>query len=245
MNDHDSIALEEPFVTALDQAVAFVRDRFRPAGVIVSGTIIRGAPDPTSDLDVAAVHDAPWRQRVQRHFNAVPAEIFVNSPGRLARTFAEEVASARPVMLHMIATGRIVFDPEGVMRQLQHTAARVLAEGPRPSAESLTLAHYGIVTALEDAEDLRHRDPDRAAAMLVVAVLDAARLYFRLGNAWMPREKELLRALDVAEPDLARLIRQVIAGDVLDARIIAARQAVHRIAGETRFFPWDSAPQPD
>lgn len=240
-----STELAQPYATALEQAVAFIGREFQPTGIIAGGTVLRGAPDPASDLDFAVLHEVPWRQRVQRRFNGVPAEIFVNSPRRLARTFAEEVASGRPVMLHMIATGRIVLDPTGTMSSIQETARKTLAEGPASSEESLTIARYAIATAFEDAEDICHRDPERAAAGLIVTMLDAARLRFRMANMWIPREKLLLSGLDAADPDLSRLIREVISGTTIDARFNTARQVVRTVTGRTGFFPWESRPQPD
>jgi predicted nucleotidyltransferase len=62
--------LEPPFDRALDDALAYVVSRFDPAGIVVSGTIVRGNPDAESDLDIFVVHHALLRQRVQRRFRA-------------------------------------------------------------------------------------------------------------------------------------------------------------------------------
>jgi len=55
----------------------------------------------------------------------------------------------------------------------------------------------------------------------------------------------LLSELGVVHPDLARLIRQVIADGPADARFAAAKQVVMSVTGATGFFSWDSQPQPD
>jgi len=182
MNIPKPSRLDEPYVKALEEAVDFIRHALRPTGIIVCGSVISGTPDPTSDLDFAVIHTNPWRQRLQRRFNGVSAEIFVNSRGRLSRAFADEVASARPIMLHMIATGRIVFDPASTMGELQEMAQGMLDVGPSPAAEPLILARSMIATAFEDAEGIRRRDPERAMAILILIMLDAARLRFRLDN---------------------------------------------------------------
>jgi predicted nucleotidyltransferase len=56
--------LSEPYATAVATAIAFLHERYQPLGIVVSGTIIRGAPHSTSDLDFVVIHDATWRQRV-------------------------------------------------------------------------------------------------------------------------------------------------------------------------------------
>src|SRR5215208_6321758 len=95
--------LPERYDRALREAVAYVRDRFAPAAIIAAGTILRGAPDPASDIDLVVVHHEPWRQRLQRFFGdpGVPVEIFVNPPAAIEHAFASEQARARPVMAHM------------------------------------------------------------------------------------------------------------------------------------------------
>ncbi len=70
-------------------------------GIIVAGTHISGNPDPTSDLDIYVIHAHPQRQRIQKRFKGVPAEIFVNPPAAIRRYFAEEVR--RPSTAHMLA----------------------------------------------------------------------------------------------------------------------------------------------
>src|SRR5690349_862702 len=65
---------------ALRDAVAFVLERFQPVGIVAAGTIVRGAPDPSSDLDLWVIHLQPVRQRLQKFFQGVPAEIFENPP---------------------------------------------------------------------------------------------------------------------------------------------------------------------
>src|SRR5262249_52666417 len=72
--------LPDQYDRALREAVTFVMERFQPVGIIATGTIGRGTPDAASDLDVWVVHLEPVRQRLQKFFNGVPAEIFVNPP---------------------------------------------------------------------------------------------------------------------------------------------------------------------
>lgn len=55
-----------PFDRALVELEAYVRATWKPIGILVAGSIVRGEAGPTSDLDVFVVHEAPWRLREQR-----------------------------------------------------------------------------------------------------------------------------------------------------------------------------------
>ena len=72
--------LPEKYASALRSAVGFIAENLEPIGIIASGTILRGNPDPASDLDIYVIHRAAKRQRIQKFFAGVPAEIFINPP---------------------------------------------------------------------------------------------------------------------------------------------------------------------
>jgi predicted nucleotidyltransferase len=73
-----------------------------------AGTILRGDPDATSDIDLWVVHLEPVRQRLQKFFNTVPVEIFVNPPWTIETYFVQDQANARPISAHMMATGHVI-----------------------------------------------------------------------------------------------------------------------------------------
>jgi predicted nucleotidyltransferase len=58
--------LPDKYDRALREAVSFVLERFKPVGIIAAGTVVRGTPDATSDLDVWVIHMEPFRQRLQK-----------------------------------------------------------------------------------------------------------------------------------------------------------------------------------
>lgn len=86
--------------------MGFIFSRFAPLGIIASGTIIRGTPDPSSDLDICVIHQPMFRQRLQRFFNDVSTEIFVNPVAAIERCFDQERAAQRPCLAHMSRRGR-------------------------------------------------------------------------------------------------------------------------------------------
>src|SRR5687768_5331681 len=92
---------------ALREAVSWVAGRYESLGIFACGSLLRGEGGPTSDLDLYVIHGQPWRQRVQRRFAGVPAEIFVNSPTSARGYLAEEARGGRPLTAHMLATGHV------------------------------------------------------------------------------------------------------------------------------------------
>lgn len=185
--------LAEPCQQALNEAVEYSFSRFEPVGVLVSGTIIRGNPGKNSDLDITVVHQQKWRQRVQKVFNGVPAEIFVNPSSQIESYFGAERGQGRPVTAHMLATGFTIYDPDGVVAELQTRARDMLAAGPAISPAVLTAKRYATATWFEDAIDIAETDPELCIAFLFNAVDEATRYRFWDAGVWQPRHKDLRR----------------------------------------------------
>ena len=86
MTDHDPRlafpSLPARYHDALKAAATYIVNTYHPQGLVACGSIIRGSPGPNSDLDLYVIHDQPWRQRVQRWFEGIPTELFINPPER-------------------------------------------------------------------------------------------------------------------------------------------------------------------
>lgn len=237
-------SLEEPYAGALTAALTHIRSRYAPDGILVSGTIIRGNPHPASDLDIVVTHSHHWRQRTQRVFNTVPAEIFVNPTFALERAMRQDVASGRPVMVHMLATGAILDDAAGALDALQRMARELLAKGPECTPEQVTQQRYAIATCFEDAVDIASIDPELATAFMTEALMSCVRLMFITDGEWLPRQKLLLAEFERRYPDWGQIVRAALRATSIAERIELAEPFVHHAAGATGFFEWESTPQP-
>jgi predicted nucleotidyltransferase len=239
MNDLRWPPLAPPFDRALRAAVAFVVERFAPVGVVATGTIVRGNPSPSSDVDLYVVHRDPRRQRLQRRFDGVPFEIFVNPPERVLAYFAEERAEARPVTAHMLATGFVVLATDPVVDQLRARAATELADPPPADERELRDRRYMIATQIDDGEDVADADPATAALFFNQAVEGALRLRFRRAGLWLPRQKELLAALAGLDRPLTAAADAFLRAPDPAERRGQARRVVELAGAERGFFEWE------
>jgi hypothetical protein len=233
-------SLGEPYATALREAVRYILARWEPVGIVAAGTIIRGSPGPSSDLDLHVLHRRPERQRVQRFFNGVPAEIFVNPPERVERYLAGERGGGRQVTAHMLATGTVVYAADPALERLRELAAAALASDPEPSAAKLTTLRYTAATWLEDAEDVADEDPELGFALLCRAVEGAIEYRFWAARRWQPRYKDTLRALEALDGGLASDVRAFYRTADPTERRTLAHGIVARSVGATGFFEWES-----
>ena len=233
-------AVTEPYATALREAVAFGLARYPLAGIVASGSILRGQAGPSSDWDLHLIHREPQRQRVQQRFNGVPAEIFVNPPAALRGYFRDEHALLRPLTAHMLATGHIVAANDPVVSELVAEAAAWLAEPIIVSEDQLVQKRYFAVDQLDNARDLRVADPANSRLLLNQAVSMMLEYPFWASGRFLPRHKQFLAGLADLDPTCAELARGFFLASELDEAFdLAERIAAHAV-GVTEFFAWSS-----
>ena len=233
------------YAAALREAVAFALDEVDALGVVATGTIVRGTPHVSSDLDLYVLHHAPVRRRVQRYFgDGVPAEIFINPPDAVRRYFVEEHADGRPITAHMLATGHVVLARGAALAELRREAAGWLERPSYASATALVRARYEAATRLEDALDVAGLAPAAATMLLTRAVAAMLEIWCRTQTGAIPRGKDLLARVADLDPALGALARGVFSDAPFSERLSAAIHVADATIGARGFFEWDSGPEP-
>jgi hypothetical protein len=233
--------LREPYATALREAAQFVFSRVAPAGIIAAGSILRGKPDASSDIDLYVIHQGNWRQRVQKWFNGVPCEIFINPPAMIERYFDEEQNDATPMTAHMFATGFVVLNEDPIIDVLILRAKNLLAQPPRTNNLQLMMARYTAATQFEDAMDVAGRDIATANMILCKSVSSAVNYFFLVRNRMIPRQKDSLAELAALDPKTGAAAQQFFSSGQWEERVACAGVVMDRIIGARGFFEWESA----
>lgn len=237
-------SLQAPYHVGLRQAVEFILENFDPVGIIAAGTIIGRNPAPSSDFDLYVIHHGDFRQRLQRRFNGIPAEIFVNTIATAGDYLSSEIKRGRPSTAHMLATGFVVLERDPYLKVLRALARDVLDGNPNPTGDQLLWMRYGLATQVEDGLDMRDSDPATAMMILSRAVHDMLQYAFWQANQWLPRDKDLLDATAALNPQLDQWARAFY--DITDAsEKINFALKIADVTIETHgFFEWDSDVEP-
>ena len=238
MSHIDFPTLPTPYAEALRDAVDFILARYEVWGMLAAGTIITGTPDANSDLDMFVIHGKPQRQRVQKRFQGVPTEIFVNPPATIRRYFAEEVT--RPSTAHMLANGVVLIDRHPVVEELIAEAHSWLVTPPNLSKTQLTMRRYSAADAFENAQDIASRDPANCSLILHQAVQGMIDYTFLMANRPLPRAKRALAALAELDPTLGDLARRYYDAETHSTRLAIANQIAARTIQATGFFEWET-----
>jgi hypothetical protein len=232
----------QPYDEALKNAVSYLLDRFDVLGVTACGTIVRGTPDVSSDLDIYVINSKPFRQRVQRFFNGVPAEFFINPLHQIRKYFSQERADSRPMTAHMIATGFVMYDPEGLFGKLQAEAHSILSQTPEP-LPNVTQKRYDIALLYEDAMDVIERDHHTARLSLNNTLWALIDFYFVAKPAYLPRTKDILLELNRCDAYLHRMVLSALNASNVHDMADSVGLLLDRLIHARGFFEWESEPE--
>jgi hypothetical protein len=228
---------------ALQQALAWITTYFEPLGVVASGSIVRGNPHATSDLDLHVVHEKAFRQRVQKRFNGVPCEIFVNNPAQVRAYFASELRQNRPVTAHLLATGQVVHghDNPHLLALVEEASYYATLANPL-TQEQATFRKYGLATLLEDAADTLATDEATSLYLLDQVVAQLVEFVFAAHQRPLPRIKERLQVLGEVDATVGRDVRQYYQPVGAAQKYAVAKALVLHVAEAAAFFEWSSVP---
>ena len=232
--------LDQPYDQALREAVAYILERFNVHGIIVSGSIIAGNPGPNSDLDICVVNAESKRQRIQKFFNGVPAEIFANPPKSIRDYFESERKRGRPSTAHMFATGFVILKSDSVVDELRTEAVEWRQKQPEQSELALTMERYFNADEFENSVDLIESDPATASLLMHHAIYFMVHHRFLAANQNIPRHKELLSGLKALDPAAGKYVELFYTEADLAQKFILGKHAAQLLNGATSFFEWES-----
>jgi hypothetical protein len=236
--------LGERHTQALKEAVAFVFSETTPQAIVATGTIVRGRSSPSSDLDVYVVNEGDYRRRVQRFFNGVPTEIFINPPHTIRDYYREENLDGEPITAHMLATGTVVWSSGPIIDTLRAEAREWLDRRSELSDAELIAARYHAVTRFEDAMDVARSDEATATMMMSMAVIAMLELVCRMKAGRIPRRKDLLGMVEAIDDKLGTAARDFFTATDFAERQGSAERIADRTIGARGFFEWDSGEWP-
>ena len=228
---------------ALDQALAWIITHFETLSIVASGSIVRGNPHATSDFDLYVIHEKTFRQRVQKRFNGVPCEIFVNNPAHVRDYFVSELRQNRPVTAHLLATGQLVHGHANPQILALVEEARHYASLANPLTEEQALFRtYGLATLVEDAADTLVTDEATTLYMLSQVIAQLVEFVFAARQRPLPRIKDRLAMLCELDATVGRGVQQYYQPASAAQKYELAKELVLHVTGHVEFFEWNSTP---
>jgi hypothetical protein len=189
-------------------------------GVLLTGSRVHGTPGLTSDLDVHVLIEGVRRRRKNIVLEGMEIEMFINPTFQVARYFDEG-----PATMHMYAAGRIIYDPQGRMAEIQALARERWQAGPPPlKPQGIWRHRYLPADLLRDLEDIGASDPATSALLIGRVIELLLESHNVLSGHWLEKPKRRLSELERWDPTAAALARTALECGPLAERVEALQQ---------------------
>lgn len=235
--------LSKQYSDALKEGVEWIMDKFDPVGVIAAGTIIRGNPDKSSDFDIFVIHNAGFRQRIQKIFKTIPFEIFVNPPCSIIKNLQDEYKSQRQCTAHMLSTGHVLINKEPIVNELIVSASKYLETKPVFDINQATMLRYKAAVLLEDALDIKDKDIAMTNLFISDAVQALLGWFYYQERVFIPRQKELIVLTEKINPEIGDCARKIMESEHVDDKITNLIKLADLTIKTYGFFEWESKPE--
>ena len=121
-----------PVLTAnqVEDILEEIKEDQRIQGILLTGSYVYGQPNDKSDLDVRCVTNdgSNWTEWKRMRFGVV-IETFFNPPDRVREFMRSGWEEGDSSCIHFWANGKIIFDPNGIMKELQEEARQLWKKG--------------------------------------------------------------------------------------------------------------------
>jgi hypothetical protein len=197
-------------------------------GVLAGGSRIYGKPGRTSDLDVHVLIASSRHCRRTMIMDGIEVEQFIHPPAQVRKNFIDDVA-IRP----LFAQGKSLYDPHGVIAELQAEAKVLWAQGPDPIVPKEIWRHRFVPSArLRDLEDIPETDEATLALVIVEVCNQLLETHYQLHQCWKPKAKRVLNNLVQWDAHAEQLARTA-----LSLRPLAERRAARITLAEHVLAP--------
>ena len=164
---------------------------------------MRGEATALSDLDIMVLHPSVAQASRQGFVvQGVPVETFVQDDETLRWFLRADCQRGRPVLLNIVAEGRIIGPRPDAAAAWQARAKELLAAGPLPlSEQEVDQLRYEVTEKIDDLRD--HRGHAEIIAVGASVYLSLADLGLRGRGCWSGSGKWSPRLLARADSELA------------------------------------------
>lgn len=186
-------------------ASSLLNEKFSTAKcAFIAGSVTRGEQTETSDIDIVVVYDVndlPKARRSSLIYQDWPIELFIQNTNSLAYFKKQDIACGAPVLINMIAEGKIWPEENEYAQMLQNEARADLMKGPNKlSDDELKLSRYMVTDLLDDMES--SKNTAELYGTLSALYQKLGNFYLRANGHWSGSGKSLTRAIRKAFPEL-------------------------------------------
>ncbi len=132
-------------------------------GALVCGSYVTGNPSKHSDIDLHIIlhKDTKRRERWNEIVDGFLIEYFANPVSSLTKYFESDYKANKKITIHMVATGRILFDKTWELAKAVALAKKYVNKPmPKPGNTMIEVNKYMLRDTLDNLNEIYHKKGD-------------------------------------------------------------------------------------
>lgn len=165
---------------ALEKFIGKWKDKKDVVGALVCGSYITGNPSPHSDIDIHILlsKSTNYRERGNEYIDGILIEYFANPLPQHIKYLESDFKNRRRVNVHMLTTGKVLFDKTGELKELINIANKFKKKKFKASSKIQNeIAKYFIWDSLDNLEEVYESNAKDFEMVYFVSLQDLFNYY--------------------------------------------------------------------
>ncbi len=240
----DQVLSHIPAGITISNIVDSVRRLCNPSGIALHGSRFRGDHDVFSDIDILVTTLDPGITTSYRMLGGCGLDIFAGTIDEFHRLLeAQPLTRAFRVLLNAGIASKSLYDPQGIIRDLQTRAVHIWEQGPRPlSKTEIEETNARLHQGLRSAERLIIRglsDPTNYLPAMIrcdYVIVELIYHHFRINRKWTTDFPKLLKQLHNERSSLGELCDSYASAGTSIEKLRVASQ-IYSLVSRQRYTP--------
>jgi len=176
-------------------------------GILLFGSCVRSPKSKHNDIDFFILINEKWRQRVSKYVDGILVELFFNPYEKYLDYFNNE---DKMFTLQMFIDGKILFDKNGKLKELQKHAKKILSKRLKLSKNEIDMIRYHIADSNLDIQNELTINKYQAVYLMNRTLEILLKYYFKIKKIPEPKYNYIIKKVEKTNKNLYEKIRNFI-----------------------------------
>ena len=193
--------------TVIRKVVNKLKSKKYVEGILLFGSCVRSPDSKHNDIDFFVLINKNWRQRVSKYVDNILVELFFNPYEKYLDYFNKE---DKMFTLQMFIDGKILFDRNGKLKELQKEAKKILPKRLKLNKDIKNMIRYHIADVNLDIKNELEINKYQAIYLMDRTLETLLKYYFRINKIPEPKYNYIIKKIEKDNKNLYKKVKKFI-----------------------------------
>jgi predicted nucleotidyltransferase len=190
--------------TVIKKIVNELKNKKYVEGILLFGSCARSLKSKHNDIDFFVLINENWRQRVSKYIDSILVELFFNPYEKYLDYFNNE---DKMFTVQMFIDGKILFDRNGKLKELQKDAKKILPKRLKLSKDIINMIRYHVADANLDIQNELKLNKYQAIYLMDRTLEILLKYYFKITKIPEPKYNYIIKKVEKTNKKLYEKVK--------------------------------------